>query len=199
MVEGYSFLAEWVDQNVGKGTVIARRIPGKTPSIPPRLLSDVAKVYNPLDPFQDIGIQKPLELQDCSSSWMPNGILLTGIAETASNDSITKTMLLHLQRKRSPRIFWLKDSQFFVLWEKEKEDELDLNMIVADFKNQNIGDVLCCFVSVTAIGGLINADGEILARAKDRHLGLRIEEENEWMEPKSTVKANWKKYLVDLI
>ncbi|KAJ3307252.1 FKBP12-associated protein [Kappamyces sp. JEL0829] len=122
MVEAYGFLSEWVDQNIGKGTIIARRVPGKMAVIPPRLLSQLARSYSPLSTPQDQYVIPSHQIV-APPSWNPNGYYFSGLA--ADMDSVQLETLLSSTVTDKPdlRLFWLTDASCFVFWDRKQLEE----------------------------------------------------------------------------
>ncbi|KAJ3347892.1 FKBP12-associated protein [Kappamyces sp. JEL0680] len=122
MVEAYGFLSEWVDQNIGKGTIIARRVPGKMAVIPPKLLSQLARSYSPLSTPQDQYVIPSHQIV-APPSWNPNGFYFSGLA--ADMDSVQLETLLSSTVTDKPdlRLFWLTDASCFVFWDRKQLEE----------------------------------------------------------------------------
>lgn len=126
MCVAYGFVGEIVDQRVGKGTVIARRQVGQSPSIPKHLLSSLVKTYNPINPDPLIVRDYPDEMY-AVKTWTPNGLfiggLVDGIIESGQEyldiiSSIIKPFV------KGAKLFWLNDIELFLMWTEVVGDNI---------------------------------------------------------------------------
>jgi hypothetical protein len=123
LVQGYGFIGDWVDQKIGKGTVIARRQPGRKATLPTKLLSQVAKTYNPNDSSKDPFIISSPEVLLKISPWSQNGIFITGIppdAATSNFETLMGTLMADIYPNL--KLFWLDDQSCFVMWDRKSAD-----------------------------------------------------------------------------
>jgi hypothetical protein len=120
MVIAYGFISDWVDQNIGKGTIIARRS-AMMPKIPTKLLSEVAKNYNPQLPTNQFIISS--QSVPRPPAWIPNGIFFSGISSDTENSQLQILLSSLIVDKPDLKLFWLTDDSFFVYWDRKKLEE----------------------------------------------------------------------------
>eukprot|EP00842_Homolaphlyctis_polyrhiza_P005537 jgi/Hompol1/5985/HPOL_001252-RA len=138
----YGFRAQLVDANVGKGTVIVRRITGHPPIIPAKLLSQAVLEYDPVTSAAAAAaaaaaVPDPavLELEPFS----PNAIMVYGVpldAEISNIKAILKPIcnLMNLAAK----LYWVSDTDFlityerFAVWGSIKEKDAEVPSLLAD-------------------------------------------------------------------
>ena len=138
LVQGYGFIGDWVDQKIGKGTVIARRQPGIKAAVPTKLLSQVAKDYNPNDTVKDPFILPSPDILLKSSTWSQNGFYISGIPSdvaTINFETLIGTLMTGVYP--NSKLFWLNDESCFVVWDRNQvidvvADDLNSKLTVND-------------------------------------------------------------------
>ncbi|KAJ1340161.1 hypothetical protein BSLG_005248 [Batrachochytrium salamandrivorans] len=119
----YGFTAELVDANVGKGTVVVRRVASRPPYLPSKLLSKSADEYNPNAPAAEAS-------QYCELRGVPLD------AEVSNIKDILKPVcnLMNL----AARLCWISDVDFLITYERYafwgsiKEREAEVPSMLAD-------------------------------------------------------------------
>jgi hypothetical protein len=132
--EMYGFESEMIDQNVGKPSVVVRR--GKTePSVPLKLLSEVAKNYDP-EVLQEYVIREVEEVKVLEF----NGVYVEDVGLEISEDEICKDVRSVLEERHSAQLFWMADDCCFVLLniKAPEEPKFDLDTVESISKDEDI-------------------------------------------------------------
>ncbi|KAI8921762.1 hypothetical protein BC831DRAFT_475882 [Entophlyctis helioformis] len=146
----YGFFAQIIDANVGKPTVVVRRIKDRTPAIPPKLLSKVAEEYDPLAPAvsADIAPAETVETPTAADEllalepFVPNAILVRGVpldAELSNIKAILKPICTTMNL--AAKLHWITDADFvvsyerMVAWGSIKDKDAEIPSMLADRVN----------------------------------------------------------------
>ncbi|KAH6566818.1 hypothetical protein BASA50_001905 [Batrachochytrium salamandrivorans] len=136
----YGFTAELVDANVGKGTVVVRRVASRPPYLPSKLLSKSADEYNPNAPAAEASnTANVTDLRLDLEAFTPNAVLVRGVpldAEVSNIKDILKPVcnLMNL----AARLCWISDVDFLITYERYafwgsiKEREAEVPSMLAD-------------------------------------------------------------------
>ncbi|KAL5036409.1 hypothetical protein BDV3_005100 [Batrachochytrium dendrobatidis] len=133
----YGFAAALLDANVGKGTVVVRRVANRPPFIPDKLLSEVAEEYDPNAPVATSNDTVDLKLD--LDPFIPNAVLVRGVPLEAEVDNI-KAILRPICNfmNMAATLSWISDIDFLVtyeryaVWGSIKEKEAEVPSILAD-------------------------------------------------------------------
>jgi hypothetical protein len=120
MAKQYGFIADILDEKIGKPSVCIRRSKDFIPRIPKKLLSEVCKSYNPNaeedNPF--IIKNEPLDIKPSPT----NGIYLKGIGEDVTSSMIIDSIKeLMKDMCTSAALYWMDNTECFIHYKLKLE------------------------------------------------------------------------------
>ncbi|KAJ3308952.1 Transcriptional repressor NF-X1 [Boothiomyces sp. JEL0838] len=209
MCTQYGYKVEIVDEKIGKGNVIARKVPGMEPAIPPKLLSVVAKEYNPNDPMAEKYIIKPLLADVYSLPYgphIPNALYMEDVNQDISTPEFIKFIEpFCISTEIHPKLYWLTDNSCFVLWEQsstltptelQQQAENLLEMIHPELENTKMA--MMCDLAFVTNNGLVLFDDGTFQSIKKRKVAKR----NESGYGRESWKINitsWRNYGINIV
>jgi hypothetical protein len=130
----YGFDCEIIDAKIKKPSVIVRRGKSK-PCIPPKLLSQVIKSYDPSGANEYISCETSSPTIFSKTEMEYNGLYLRNVDVSISAESICKAFKSGMKDDESGSFFWMDDCECFTSFKFNIKEESDAASLISETIN----------------------------------------------------------------